>query len=260
MAVRLLGIIGNLLLGIGILLLLLIALFHADITYQRHAARGDSSLPLREPLTQIPQLRILPALRPEPFEPPRAISIAADPPVVTRDLPDHASTISRIRIPSIDVDSKVVEVGWHSEPQPDGTSMLVWQVAEYAVGHHRGSANPGEQQNIVLAGHVGGYGKVFRDLIEVQRGDAVLLTSNDQTYHYVVDEYMILDEEDVSAEQRAANARYIQPTHDGHEVVTLVTCWPPDGPDAFRQRIIVQARPLRPSPDLLPHTTSWSIR
>jgi hypothetical protein len=37
--------------------------------------------------------------------------------------------------------------------------MAIWQVAEYAVGQHRGSANPGEGDNIVLAGHVGGFGQ-----------------------------------------------------------------------------------------------------
>ena len=84
---------------------------------------------------------------------------------VTGAIPDaertaHDSTVTRVIIPSIGVDSKAVEVGWEVKEQ-NGQQVAVWQVAECAVGQHRGSANPGEGENIVLAGHVGGYGKVF---------------------------------------------------------------------------------------------------
>jgi LPXTG-site transpeptidase (sortase) family protein len=152
----------------------------------------------------------------------------------------QASTVSRIVIPSINVDSKTIEVGWEIQEQ-DGQQVAVWQVAEYAVGHHKGSANPGEGGNIVLAGHVGGYGLVFRDLFYVQPGDDVLLYTQDQQHRYIVQERLVLDEVGVSAEQRAANARYIEPTDE--EMVTLVTCWPASGPERFTQRIIVRATP-----------------
>jgi sortase (surface protein transpeptidase) len=77
----------------------------------------------------------------------------------------------------------------------------------------------------------------------VEPGDQVTLYSKGQQYLYVVQNRMMLDEAGVSAHQQAANARYIAPTNE--EVVTLVTCWPPTGPEKFSQRIIVRAVPYR---------------
>jgi LPXTG-site transpeptidase (sortase) family protein len=147
-------------------------------------------------------------------------------------------------IPEIDVDSKVVSVGWDVKTLK-GQQVAIWQVAEYAVGHHRGSANPGEGSNIVLAGHVGGYGKVFRDLVKLELGDQLTLYSAGKQYLYQVSEKVIVTEEGVSAEQQAANARYIAPT--ASEMITLITCWPATGKDRFTQRVIVRAIPVQPS-------------
>ena len=154
---------------------------------------------------------------------------------------DRVNTITRIIIPRIDVDSKVVGVGWEVK-EVKGKQVAIWQVAEYAVGHHISSANPGEHDNIVLAGHVGGYGKVFRDLVKLQPGDRLSIYSAGQIYQYVVSEKVIVTEEGVSAEQQAENARYIAPSDT--EMVTLVTCWPDTGPDRFKQRVIVRALPV----------------
>ena len=124
----------------------------------------------------------------------------------------------------------------------NGQQVAIWQVAEYAVGQHRGSSNPGEGSNVVLAGHVGGYGKVFKDLFYVKPGDQITLYSNGQQYLYTVQERLLLTEEGVSAEQHAANAQYIAPPDQ--EVVTMVTCWPPKGADRFTQRVVVRAVPF----------------
>jgi sortase (surface protein transpeptidase) len=153
---------------------------------------------------------------------------------------EWVATVERLVIPKIKVDSKVIEVGWETVEE-NGQLISVWQVAEFAVGQHRGSANPGEGDNIVLAGHVGGYGRVFKDLFYLQPGDEVIVYSRGQPYRYIVHERIIVDEEGVPAEQRLANARYIAPT--GYEVVTMITCWPPSGPDKFKQRVIVRALP-----------------
>ncbi|MBO9372779.1 MAG: sortase [Chloroflexus sp.] len=164
--------------------------------------------------------------------------LISEPPEPTRI--EWVATVERLVIPKIKVDSKVIEVGWETVEE-NGQLISVWQVAEFAVGQHRGSANPGEGGNIVLAGHVGGYGRVFKDLFYLQPGDEVIVYSRGQPYRYIVHERIIVDEEGVPAEQRLANARYIAPT--GYEVVTMITCWPPSGPDKFKQRVIVRALP-----------------
>lgn len=159
------------------------------------------------------------------------------------DQPADGSLVSRVAIPSLDIDAKVIEVGWEVQEQ-NGQQMAVWQVAEYAVGHHQGSANPGEGSNVVLAGHVGGYGKVFKDLFYIQPGAEVVVYIGEQQHRYVIEERLVLNEVGVPPQQRAANAQYIEPTNE--ETLTLVTCWPASGPDKFSQRIVVRAAPLTP--------------
>ncbi len=271
------------LLGIGVLLYVLVTTL--QIEYYRWAARGDSPLPAPrittssfrpadvQPLPLLPELSVT--------SPVTGTTDTLDPSSIahtTQDVPTSASsalptvdsglliseppepvqadwvaTVERLVIPAINVDSKVIEVGWETVEE-NGQPISVWQVAEYAVGQHRGSANPGEGENIVLAGHVGGYGRVFKDLFYLKPGDEVIVYSRGQPYRYTVVERIVVDEEGVLPEQRLANARYIAPT--GYEVVTMITCWPPNGPDKFKQRVIVRALPApldeRTEPSLTP--------
>lgn len=258
---KLLWTLGNALMLVGAVLLLYVAGLEARAEYARYAARGDTEVPapqaVFDPVSDEPA-----PYQPAPFTAPVLRDTSASGQVVG-SVPSPASaarqsTVSRIMIPSISVDSKVVEVGWEIKQQ-NGQEVALWQVAEYAVGQHRGSANPGEQDNIVLAGHVGGYGKVFKDLFYIKPGDQITLYSNGQQYLYVVEERLLVTEEGVSAEQHAANAQYIAPTN--HEVVTLVTCWPPSGPDKFKQRVIVRAAPFSADARAQhPGGSSWTIR
>ena len=245
---------GNLFMLIGLVLLLYVGGIYSQAEYERYAARGDTDVPA--PPAVVPQDDQEPA----PFVAPVLSSGASDEGRVVSTVPvvsaEHASTISRIRIPSISVDSKVVEVGWDVEKQ-GGQDVAVWQVAEYAVGQHRGSANPGEGNNIVMAGHVGGYGKVFKDLYYVKPGDQLIINSAGQEYLYTVQERLLVTEEGVSPEQHAANAQLIAPTRQ--EMVTLVTCWPPKGPDRFTQRVVVRAQPFT-SAAQASGQSSWTVR
>ena len=249
---------GNLLLCAGAYLLLYVGGVYAQIEYNRQAARGDNDLPL---ITDTVDTRA-PVQTAEP--------VAFSAPIlntggqVSSRVPNaeqvaHVSTISRLVIPTVAIDYKVVEVGWTVQEQANG-SVAIWDVAEYAVGHHKGSANPGDKSNIVMAGHVGGYGQVFRDLFYVHPGDPVTIYSDGQQYRYVVQERLVVDEENAPPEQRAANARYMEPAED--EVVTLITCWPATGPDKFTQRVIVRATPYGAdlADSLHQEESAWTIR
>jgi LPXTG-site transpeptidase (sortase) family protein len=250
---------GNLLALIGMVVLLYAGGLYAQAEFGRYAARGDTDVAVAPPPLPAAEESVEPVYQPSAFDAPvlndGRVTGAAPPPVSA----DYRATISRIMIPSIGVDSKVVEVGWEIERQKDGSEVAVWQVAEYAVGQHRGTANPGENENIVLAGHVGGYGKVFKDLIYVRVGDPITLFSNGQQYLYVVHSVHVVTEEGASAEQRRENANWIQPT--GQELVTLVTCWPPSGPKKYSQRVIVRALPFGSNvPQPLDGPAAWNIR
>ncbi len=126
----------------------------------------------------------------------------------------------------------------------NGQNIAVWDVDKYRVGHHHGTSNPGGGGNIVLAGHSGGYQYPFNDIYYLQAGDVIQLYSNGQLYDYTVTETLVVDEDGQPLEKRLENARYIQPTDE--EMVTMVTCWPLTGPDKFKQRVIVRAKPATP--------------
>jgi LPXTG-site transpeptidase (sortase) family protein len=258
---RVLWTLGNLFMLVGIVLLLYVGGVYAQAEYDRYAARGDTDLPapvdVAPPVEQEPAPFIAPVLNAvAPADSSEGQVIGAIPNIQ----PEHKSAVTRVIIPSIGVDSKVVEVGWEVQDQ-NGQQVALWNVAKYAVGQHRGSANPGEGNNVVLAGHVGGYGKVFKDLYYVKPGDQITLYSAGQQYLYTVQERLLVTEEGVSAEQHAANAELIAPTD--HEVVTLVTCWPATGKDKFTQRVVVRAVPFGTTANSsaqAPEQSSWTIR
>jgi sortase A len=154
----------------------------------------------------------------------------------------QSGRISTIRIPAIGVDSTVIEVGWERVFNALGEPELVWQVAKYAVGHHFTSAAPGDMDNVVLSAHVGGYGRVFYRLNELRPNDEIQLVRDGRTYVYQVRESVYVNEINATESEQIANLSYINPT--GSEMVTLVTCWPPSGPDRFSQRLIVRAWPV----------------
>lgn len=119
-----------------------------------------------------------------------------------------------IKIPSIEVDSKVVELGTVLE-----NGQLVYQTPDHAVGHYIGSADAGEQGNVVMYGHISsplkGEGNVFRRLPEIKPGDEVLLTSAAGDFTYTVVKTMIVTPDRVDL---------MDPTPDAR--LTLITCYP----------------------------------
>lgn len=265
MRARVLWAIGNMCMLAGVVVLLYVGGLYATDEYGRYAARGDTDVPVSavvaesdvaEPapfVAATPRIAATPvisnasasAAAPVVAAPPEAVVDSAagsegQLPAPGGVLPEQRSLVSRVIIPSIKLDSKVVEVGWEQSGEGEQAG-LVWQVAKYAVGQHRGSANPGEGRNIVLAGHVGGYGHVFRDLFYVHPGEEIRLFVGDQEFMYTIKERLVLDEEGAPPEQRAANASLIGPTDS--EMITLVTCWPGNGPDKFKQRVVVRAVP-----------------
>ena len=107
-------------------------------------------------------------------------------------------------------------------------SATIWETAAYAVGHHRGSANPGEVGNIVLSGHISspGEGAVFNKLPNLKTGDGIILITAQQPFMYVVDDTQVVKPTAVDV---------LNPTSSS--IVTLITCVP-DG--IYSHRLIVR--------------------
>ena len=82
---------------------------------------------------------------------------------------------SRLVVPSIKLDTPVVELGWSTKKDAAGAVFSEWDVADYAAGWHKNSSLPEEPGNIVLSGHNNIRGAVFRELDQLKRGDELSL-------------------------------------------------------------------------------------
>ncbi len=145
---------------------------------------------------------------------------------------------TRIVIPKIGLDSKIIPVGWHVV-QESGHSVSVWDVADFAAGWNRGSSFPGNVGNTVISGHHNIKGEVFRYVVNLEVGDEVDLFVAAQRYPYLVSEKHILREKGMPDAVRTANAQWIAQTTD--QRLTLVTCWPYAN---NTHRLIVVAKPM----------------
>jgi len=165
----------------------------------------------------------------------------------------------RLVIPDLNIDAKVVEMGWEvvntaAGPQSD------WVIPKNAAGHHINSATMDQPGNLVLSGHNNIDGKVF-EAISMAWDDAtrarvdeftdrsdILTGRRIQLYDalgkpvdYTVTDFFRLRDSGVSIAQRMQNARFVGPTDDSR--LTLVTCWPPW---SNTHRLVVVAKPSQP--------------
>jgi sortase A len=90
-----------------------------------------------------------------------------------------------------------------------------WEQLKLGVGHHIGSAEPGEAGNVVLSGHDDIFGEVFRNLGNLKAGDPVILYTSTRQFTYRVVATHIVAPTDVGVMETTA-----RPT------VTLISCTP----------------------------------
>ena len=119
-----------------------------------------------------------------------------------------------LRIPKINLEVPLIE----------GTDDLT---LNRAVGHVAGTALPGDDGNIGIAGHRDGF---FRGLKDVVAGDAIEIVTQQETSRYIVDQISIVSPSDISV-----LGPRTRPS------VTLVTCYPFYFVGSAPQRYIVQA-------------------
>ena len=81
-----------------------------------------------------------------------------------------------------------------------------------AVGHIPGTALPGQQGNVAIAGHRDTF---FRGLRNIHKDDEITLATLDGSYRYRVDFTKVVEPEDTEVLDRSDDA-----------ILTLVTCYP----------------------------------
>ena len=145
------------------------------------AETAPAPAPEEKPLT-------LPAVLPDPDR--------GSPP---SSIPEKTGIVGRISIPRLHI-SAIVEEGVDAE------------TLARAVGHIPGTALPGQDGNIGIAGHRDTF---FQKLKDLQPNDKIDLTTHSGRYHYTVESLTVVEPDNVSV---------LEPT--GGQTLTIVTCFP----------------------------------
>ena len=126
----------------------------------------------------------------------------------------EGDVLGRIEIPRLEMMVAILE----------GTTS---QTLAVGVGHIKGTALPGEQGNIGIAGHRDTY---FRALKNIHPGDEIRIQTSTGLSRYMVDKLQVVAPEDVSVLAYSAAS-----------AITLVTCYPFHFIGAAPQRFVVHA-------------------
>jgi sortase A len=168
----------------------------------------------------------------------RRLAVAAPTPMPT-PTPKPALPL-RLQIPSIKLDSPVVESRLVVRQDNADGLFWEWDVPIRAVGYHGDSAAPGAGRNVVLSGHNNINGQVFRRLSQVRVGDTITVHTAVRHHRYQITEKTIVPyaRNRVAADQ----ALYEYMADFGSERLTLLSCYPfPWNYD----RIVVVAEPVK---------------
>jgi sortase A len=121
------------------------------------------------------------------------------PPPIPTPGPEQAR---RIQISAINIDAPIF--------QGDDQETL-----KKGVGQHIGTAGPGQIGNMFLSAHNDIYGELFRHLDKLKPGDEFVVSTERQSYTYVVREIKVVEPTDVWI---------MAPT--AHASATLLSCYP----------------------------------
>jgi sortase A len=151
--------------------------------------------------------------QPQPH-PADTASPAPSPITVERPYPSRGSPVAMLAIPRLGLSTVVVEGA--EEPE-----------LKLGPGHIRGTSLPGDGGNVGVAGHRDTF---FRPLRFIRKDDTIKLITHQQEYQYRVASTEVVRPDDIQV---------LDPV--GHEVLTLVTCYPFNYLGAAPKRFIVRA-------------------
>lgn len=147
-------------------------------------------------------------------------------PVPTRPPTVQPLPARRVVIPTIGVDTKVIQLG----TKLDKRGQIAWETAPFSVGQHKGLAGPGQNGNMVLSGHISSpnEGAVFHHLPDLKVGEGVIVSTDERQFLYRVTDTKVVTPDEVSVLDQTKDA-----------TATLITCVP-DG--IYSHRLIVTAK------------------
>lgn len=132
---------------------------------------------------------------------------------------DSGISNSNVKPPSLDVNSDGV-IGIMVIPKinlktPIGEGVDM-ETLKFAVGHFKGTAQPGQIGNFCVAGHRSyTYSEYFNRLDELKKGDEILVRTKTAEFTYIVTDSFVVE---------PTHTEVLNPTKDA--TLTLVTCTP----------------------------------
>ncbi|HEX3748107.1 MAG TPA: class D sortase [Bryobacteraceae bacterium] len=145
---------------------------------------------------------------------PRVEATPAPPPTVVPPPPRVGAVLGRLKVPRLGLSVMVIEGA--------GSRQL-----KRAAGHIPGTALPGEAGNVAIAAHRDTF---FYPLRGIRRNDTIDVVTLQTVKRYRVDSTEVVSPNDVQV---------LAPV--GHDVLTLVTCFPFNYIGAAPKRFIVRA-------------------
>lgn len=205
-----LGVLGELLLTAGFLLLLFLVwqLWWTDVIADREQAGIIDGL--TQEWGEADQERIAPR---------------QDGPPPVPEIPGDTMVWGKMHVPAFDRPQF---------PLAEGVSLeKVLNVK--GAGHYPTTALPGQVGNFSVAGHRNTYGRVFEDIASLEEGDPIVVETADAFYVYEVTESVIVSPQDVQVIAPNPGEPGAEPTR---QMLTLTACHPMY---SARERYIVHA-------------------
>lgn len=134
----------------------------------------------------------------------------------------------RVNLPTIQLEAPVVPIS----VKYDFRGKLVWETADYVVGHYSNTANPGAEGNCVLSGHISSprSGAIFSRLPNLEVGHGIVVSTAESSFLYEVADTRVVNPQNVEIMLPGTGSK-----------LTLITCVP-DG--IYSHRLIVTALPV----------------
>ncbi len=213
---RALGVLGELLITLGVVLLLFVGwqLWWTDVTANSEQSGTVASLE-------------------RDFGAPGA----APPAATAQERRVHLDGVAKgrafaiVRIPRLGAD--------YARPVLEGTDH---DTLTAGVGHYTGTAMPGAVGNFAVAGHRTTYGRPFHDIDRLAKGDTIVVETRTSYVVYAVDRHVIVTPDHVEVTAPVPQHPGARPTQ---RWMTLTACHPKY---SASQRYIVFARLLRSIP------------
>lgn len=186
---------------------------------------GEEAAIRQSPTTSTPTPGVTPTATPSPTATATATA------TLTPTPEQQQGSDTRLVIPKLNLDRPVIFAPIENE---------TWRVDHLgqSVGYLEGTAPPGSNSNLVLAGHVtfatGEFGP-FAGLAQLAAGDVITVHEGDGVFNYIIDGLQVVDR---------LNIEVVYPTETGQ--ITLITCTNWDGNQGrYVDRVVVRGHLVR---------------